>query len=121
MSSMGPRGGRPGKKETGPKAKFSQLWPYMKEQRRLLVIAVVLSLISAGVNLAQPLVVGRIISTVQQGSDVLPIALLLLVITLLSAVAGGAMYFVLAKAGEGVVFSARSKLSTRLLRLPIFE
>ena len=121
MSSMGPRGGRPGKKETGPKAKFSQLWPYMKEQRRLLVIAVILSLISAGVNLAQPLVVGRIISTVQQGSDVLPIALLLLVITLLSAVAGGAMYFVLAKAGEGVVFSARSKLSTRLLRLPIFE
>jgi len=121
MSSMGPRGGRPGKKETGPKAKFSQLWPYMKEQRRLLVIAVVLSLISAGVNLAQPLVVGRIISTVQKGSDVLPIALLLLVITLLSAVAGGAMYFVLAKAGEGVVFSARSKLSTRLLRLPIFE
>jgi len=118
---MGPRSGRPGKKETGPKAKFSQLWPYMKEQRRLLVIAVVLSLISAGVNLAQPLVVGRIISTVQQGSDVLPIALLLLVITLLSAVAGGAMYFVLAKAGEGVVFSARSKLSTRLLRLPIFE
>lgn len=121
MSSMGPRGGRSGKKETGPKAKFSQLWPYMKEQRRLLVIAVILSLISAGVNLAQPLVVGRIISTVQQGSDVLPIALLLLVITLLSAVAGGAMYFVLAKAGEGVVFSARSKLSTRLLRLPIFE
>jgi len=121
MSSMGPRGGRTGKKDTGPKAKFSQLWPYMKEQRRLLVIAVVLSLISAGVNLAQPLVVGRIISTVQKGSDVLPIALLLLVITLLSAVAGGAMYFVLAKAGEGVVFSARSKLSTRLLRLPIFE
>ena len=121
MSSMGPRGGRPGKKETGPKAKFSQLWPYMKEQRRLLVIAVILSLLSASVNLAQPLVVGRIISTVQQGADVLPIALLLLVITLLSAVAGGAMYFVLAKAGEGVVFSARSKLSTRLLRLPIFE
>lgn len=121
MSSMGPRGGRPGKKETGPKAKFSQLWPYMKEQRRLLVIAVILSLLSASVNLAQPLVVGRIISTVQEGADVLPIALLLLVITLLSAVAGGAMYFVLAKAGEGVVFSARSKLSTRLLRLPIFE
>jgi ATP-binding cassette subfamily B protein len=93
----------------------------MKEQRRLLVIAVILSLLSASVNLAQPLVVGRIISTVQQGADVLPIALLLLVITLLSAVAGGAMYFVLAKAGEGVVFSARSKLSTRLLRLPIFE
>ena len=121
MSSFGSRGNRPGKKDAGPKAKFSQLWPYMKEQSRLLIFAVILSLLSASVNLAQPLVVGNIISTVQEGSDVIPLALTLLGITLLSAVAGGAMYYVLAKAGEGVVFSARSKLSTRLLRLPIFE
>ena len=121
MSSFGSRGNRPGKKDSGPKAKFSQLWPYMKEQSRLLIFAVILSLLSASVNLAQPLVVGNIISTVQKGSDVIPLALILLGITLLSAVAGGAMYYVLAKAGEGVVFSARSKLSTRLLRLPIFE
>lgn len=121
MSSFGSRGNRPGKKDSGPKAKFSQLWPYMKEQSRLLIFAVILSLLSASVNLAQPLVVGNIISTVQEGSDVIPLALILLGITLLSAVAGGAMYYVLAKAGEGVVFSARSKLSTRLLRLPIFE
>lgn len=121
MSSFGSRGTRPGKKDSGPKARFSQLWPYMKEQRKLLVFAVILSLLSASVNLAQPLVVGNIISTVQKGSDVVPLALVLLAITLLSAVAGGAMYYVLAKAGEGVVFSARSKLSTRLLRLPIFE
>lgn len=107
--------------DKGPKAKFSQLWPYMKEQRKLLVVAVILSLLSAAVNLAQPLVVGKIISTVQAGSDVVPIALILLGITLLSAVGSGAMYYMLAKAGEGVVFSARSKLSTRLLRLPIFE
>jgi ATP-binding cassette subfamily B protein len=93
----------------------------MKQQRRLLIVAVILSLLSAGVNLAQPLVVGNIISTVQKGADVLPTALILLAITLLSAVAGGAMYYVLAKAGEGVVFSARSALSTRLLRLPIYE
>ena len=121
MSSFGSRGNRPGKKDSGPKAKFSQLWPYMEEQSRLLIFAVILSLLSASVNLAQPLVVGNIISTVQEGSDVIPLALVLLGITLLSAVAGGAMYYVLAKAGEGVVFSARSKLSTRLLRLPIFE
>jgi ATP-binding cassette subfamily B protein len=121
MSSFGQRGNRPAKKDAGPKAKFSQLWPYMKQQRRLLIVAVILSLLSAGVNLAQPLVVGKIISTVQKGADVLPTALILLAITLLSAVAGGAMYYVLAKAGEGVVFSARSALSTRLLRLPIYE
>jgi len=121
MSMMGGRGRRPGKKDSGPKAKFSQLLPYMKEQKGLLTIAVVFSLVGAAVNLAQPLVVGNIISTVQNGQDVLPIALALLVITLLSAVASGAMYLVLAKAGEGVVYSARGKLATRLLRLPIAE
>ncbi|MFN4848140.1 MAG: ABC transporter transmembrane domain-containing protein, partial [Rhodoluna sp.] len=93
----------------------------MKEQRGLLSIAIFFSLIGAGVNLAQPLVVGQIISTVQKGEDVLTIALILVAITLGSALTSGAMYFVLAKAGEGVVFSARSKLSTRLLRLPVQE
>ena len=118
MSMMGR--GR-GKKPQGPKAKFNQLLPYMKEQKGLLVIAVIFSLIGAAVNLAQPLVVGQIIKTVQAGQDVLPVALTLLAITLLSAVAGGAMYFVLAKAGEGVVYSARKRLAARLLRLPIHE
>jgi len=117
---MGGSRRRPGK-DSGPKAKFSQLVPYMKEQRGLLVIAVVFSLLGAGVNLAQPLVVGQIISAVQNNHDVLPLGIALLVITLLSAVTSGAMYLVLAKAGEGVVFSARKKLSTRLLRLPIQE
>jgi ATP-binding cassette subfamily B protein len=118
MSMMGR--GR-GKKPQGPKAKFNQLLPYMKEQKGLLVIAVIFSLIGAAVNLAQPLVVGQIIKTVQAGQDVLPVAFTLLAITLLSAVAGGAMYFVLAKAGEGVVYSARKRLAARLLRLPIHE
>ncbi len=117
---MGGSRRRPGK-DSGPKAKFNQLVPYMKEQRGLLIIAVIFSLLGAGVNLAQPLVVGQIISAVQNNHDVLPLGIALLVITLLSAVTSGAMYLVLAKAGEGVVFSARKKLSTRLLRLRIQE
>ncbi|NBQ92623.1 MAG: ABC transporter ATP-binding protein [Micrococcales bacterium] len=120
MSMMGGSRRRPGK-DSGPKAKFNQLVPYMKEQRGLLIIAVIFSLLGAGVNLAQPLVVGQIISAVQNNHDVLPLGIALLVITLLSAVTSGAMYLVLAKAGEGVVFSARKKLSTRLLRLRIQE
>lgn len=108
-------------KKTETHAKFSQLVPYMKEQRELLTIAVIYSLIGAGVSLVQPLVVGRIISTVQKGEDVLTLALLLVAITIGSALTNGAMYFVLAKAGEGVVFSARKRLSARLLRLPVQE
>jgi ATP-binding cassette subfamily B protein len=93
----------------------------MREQKALLTVAVVLSLLGAAVNLAQPLVVGRIISTVQEGKDVMPLALALLVITVSSAVLAGGMYLLLAKAGEGVVLSARTGLATRLLRLPIAE
>lgn len=108
-------------KKVDTKAKFNQLFPYMKEQRTLLLVATAFSLISAVVNLAQPLVVGRIISTVQKGEPVQTLALLLVAITIASAMTNGAMYFVLAKAGEGVVFSARRKLSAKLLRLPVQE
>ncbi len=121
MSMMGGPRRRPGPKDSGPKAKFNQLVPYMKEQKGLLFVAVVFSLIGASVNLAQPLVVGQIISTVEKGESVLTIALILVGITIVSALTSGAMYFVLAKAGEGVVLSARRKLSTRLLRLPVQE
>ena len=121
MSMTGSRRRGPAVKDTGPKAKFSQLFPYMKEQKGLLTFAVIFSILAAGVNLAQPLVVGQIISKVQEGDDVLFLGIALLVITLLSALLSGAMYLVLAKAGEGVVLSARTSLATRLLRLPIAE
>jgi ATP-binding cassette subfamily B protein len=93
----------------------------MKEQKGLLTFAVIFSVLAAGVNLAQPLVVGEIINKVQKGNDVLFLAIALIVITLLSALLSGAMYLVLAKAGEGVVLSARTSLATRLLRMPIAE
>ncbi|MFM2276902.1 MAG: hypothetical protein RIT12_298 [Actinomycetota bacterium] len=121
MSMTGSRRRGPAVKDTGPKAKFSQLFPYMKEQKGLLTFAVIFSVLAAGVNLAQPLVVGQIISKVQEGDDVLFLGIALLVITFLSALLSGAMYLVLAKAGEGVVLSARTSLATRLLRLPIAE
>jgi len=120
MSMVG-RGRNPAAKDTGPKAKFSQLTPYLLEHKPALLIAVVLSLIGAAVSLAQPLVVGQIITAVQEGQDVSDIALILVVIILASGVASGLMYYVLARAGEGVVLSARNKLAVRLLKLPILE
>ena len=127
MSMMRPgnrsaRGGRNlGPKDTGPKAKFKQLWPYLLEHKPALWAAVALSIIGAGVNLAQPLVVGQVITAVQQRGDVVGIVVLLVAIVLATAVTSGLMYYVLAKAGEGVVLSARRKLAARLLRLPIHE
>lgn len=119
--SMAGRGRNLAPKDTGPKAKFSQLTPYLLEHKAALAVAVVLSLIGAVVSLAQPLVVGQIITSVQEGQDVGQLALILVVIIFGAGIASGFMYYVLAKAGEGVVLSARNKLAVRLLKLPILE
>jgi ATP-binding cassette subfamily B protein len=119
--SMAGRGRNLGPKDTGPKAKFNQLTPYLFEHKPALVVAIVLSLIGAVVSLAQPLVVGQVITAVQNGEDVGQLALILVLVIFGSGIASGFMYYVLAKAGEGVVLSARNKLAVRLLKLPILE
>jgi len=119
--SMSGRGRNLSPKDTGPKAKFNQLTPYLFEHKAALVVAVILSLIGAVVSLAQPLVVGQVITAVQNGEDVGQLALILVLVIFGAGIASGFMYYVLAKAGEGVVLSARNKLAVRLLKLPILE
>ena len=119
--SMSGRGRNLSPKDTGPKAKFNQLTPYLFEHKAALVVAVILSLIGAVVSLAQPLVVGQVITAVQNGEDVGQLAVILVLVILGAGIASGFMYYVLAKAGEGVVLSARNKLAVRLLKLPILE
>ncbi len=124
MSMSGGRGRGPrsfAPKDTGPKAKFSQLFPYLAEHRGALWLAVALSIVGAAVSLAQPLVVGQVITAVQKGQDMGTLVVILIVVIIASAVSSGFLYYVLAKAGEGVVLSARGRLATRLLRLPIAE
>jgi ATP-binding cassette subfamily B protein len=122
MSMMGGRRRGPSAgPEKGPKAKFSQLLPYLGEHKAALWIAVALSIVGAGISLAQPLVVGQVITAVQTGKDTGLLVVILLAVVLGSAVASGFLYYVLAKAGEGVVLSARGQLATRMLRLPIVE
>jgi ATP-binding cassette subfamily B protein len=122
MSMMGRgRRGSDSTKDDGPKAKFSQLWPYLMEHKPALWVAVALSILGAIVNLGQPLIVGQLIDAVQKKQDVTGWAIGLVVVLLGTALTGGLMYYVLAKAGEGVVLSARNKLATRLLRMPIKE
>jgi ATP-binding cassette subfamily B protein len=118
---MSHRGRALAPKDQGPKAKFNQLTPYLLEHKAALGIAVILSLIGAVVSLAQPLVVGQIITSVQNGQDVGQLAGILVVVIFAAGIASGFMYYVLAKAGEGVVLSARNKLAVRLLKLPILE
>ena len=122
MMGRGRRGGPSGNPANdGPKAKFSQLWPYLMEHKPALWTAVVLSVIGAVVNLGQPIIVGKLIDAVQNKQDVTGWAIGLIAVLLGTAITGGLMYYILSKAGEGVVLSARTKLANRLLRLPIKE
>ena len=66
-----PRRGRSrrGKAEEGPRATFAQLLPYLFEHKRTLAVVIVLSILSAGASLVQPLLVGQVITRVQAGLD----------------------------------------------------
>jgi ATP-binding cassette subfamily B protein len=106
MSMMGGRGRRPGPgPEKGPKAKFSQLLPYLGEHKVALWMAVALSVVGAAISLAQPLVVGQVITAVQTGKDTGLLVLILIGVVRGSAVASGFHCDVLDKSGEGVVLS----------------
>ena len=54
-------------KETGPRASLREIWPYLADHRRILLVVVILSVVGAATSLAQPLLVSSVISTVQAG------------------------------------------------------
>jgi len=114
-SGFGPEG------KDANRAKFGQLWPYMRPYKKSLWLAGVLSVVSAGFSLAQPLLVGQVITAVQNQLDLLPLILLLVLFIALSALVGGYQYYILTRTGEGVVLTARTSMAGRLLRLPIHE
>ena len=117
------RGGRRPRrgKDDGPRASFSQLVPYLLEHRGILSVVVVLSLFGAAASLAQPLVVGQVITRVQEGLDLGPLVWALLVLVVASGLISGFAHYLLQRTGEGIVLSSRRRLVARLLRLPIRE
>ncbi len=105
----------------GPRANFKELIPYITAERTPVIIAMVLSIIGAGLSLAQPVMVGSVISAVEQQQEILPFATILVGLIVLSAAFSGFQYFLLARTGEAVVLNTRKQLIGKLLRLPIYE
>ncbi len=104
-----------------PDAGLRQLWPYLREHRGSLVTVGLLSLVTAGTALAQPLLVSRVISGVQQAQPIGGLALLLVGVLVGGAVLSAVQSFLLQRTAEGVVLSTRRTLAQRLLRLPVAE
>jgi ABC-type multidrug transport system fused ATPase/permease subunit len=117
------RGGllRRGKKDEGPRASFRQLLPYILEHRGLLAAALVLSLVGAAASLAQPLLAGQVVGIVEDGGALGSLVWLLVALLVVGAILGGVQHYLLQRIGTSVVFSARSALVRRMLRLPISD
>jgi ABC-type multidrug transport system fused ATPase/permease subunit len=114
------RGGRSGD-EAGPRAKFSQLLPYLAEHKPVLAVVIVLSILGAAASLVQPLLVSQVIALVQAGDPLGTLVWALVALVVASGLLNGFQHYLLQRTGTSVVLSARRQLVRRLLRLPISE
>jgi len=120
MSSVSPSRRRP-KKDDGPRASFKQLLPYLFENKVLLTVVVVLSIVGAATSLVQPLLVSQVIGVVESGGGLGVIVWALIGLVVLTALVNGFQHYLLQRMGTSVVLSARYQLVRRMLRLPIRE
>jgi len=122
MSVPAPARGRRGRHvPKGPRASFRQLLPFLLEHKRTLVVVAVLSVLGAGTTLAQPLLVGEVISRVQASVPLGALVWLLVGFVVLSSLISGYQHYLLQRTGTAVVYSSRRRLIARILRLPISE
>ena len=105
----------------GPRAKLKDLLPYLKDHRKTLIIALVLSVLGSLLALGQPLLIGQLITAVEQNLDTGLLAGLIVGLVITSALVNAFQYYLLYKTGEGVVLTTRKALVARLLRLPIWQ
>ena len=115
------RGSRANAPKGGPRAKFSNLFPYLLEHRKVLVVVVILSIVGAGATLGQPLLVSQVITRVTAGDTMGLLVWALVGLVVASALISGFQHYLLQRTGEGVVLSSRRQLVSRMLRLPIAE
>ncbi|AMB57779.1 ABC transporter ATP-binding protein [Microterricola viridarii] len=107
--------------QTGPRAKFSQLVPYLLEHKAVLSVVIVLSILGAAASLAQPLLVSQLITVVQANEPLGNLVWVLVALVVVAALISGYQHYLLQRTGEGVVLSSRRQLVARMLHLPIAE
>ncbi|GAA2243092.1 ABC transporter ATP-binding protein/permease [Herbiconiux moechotypicola] len=107
--------------DDGPRARFSQLLPFLFEHKRVLAVVIALSIVGAAASLAQPLLVSQVITVVQAGDPLGTLVWALVALVIISGVISGYQHYLLQRTGTSVVLSARRQLVRRMLRLPISQ
>jgi ABC-type multidrug transport system fused ATPase/permease subunit len=110
-----------GKPDDGPRAKFRQLLPYLLQNKPLIAVVIVLSVLGSLATVAQPLLVGAGITAFQAGRPWGLIGALVIVLLVSGAIITAFQQYLLQRMGTNIVFSVRKVLVRRLLGLPISE
>ncbi|MDQ0734290.1 ABC transporter ATP-binding protein [Arthrobacter agilis] len=106
---------------TDQRATLREFFPYLRGHVRVLVVVAVVSLVSTGLAIAQPLMVQQLVNAVSASRPATVFVWLLVAITLGGAVFGAAQSYLLQRTAESVVLGVRRSLVGRLLALPIRE
>ncbi|WP_168625606.1 ABC transporter ATP-binding protein [Cryobacterium sp. BB307] len=123
MSTTNARPGRRRNKDVpeGPRAKFSQLLPYILAHKGVVAGVIGLSIVGAAASLAQPLLVAQVIALVEQERDLGSLIWWLAALVVAAAVISGFQHYLLQRTGTGIVLDARRSLVRRMLHLPISQ
>ncbi|WP_198411048.1 ABC transporter ATP-binding protein [Microbacterium suaedae] len=107
--------------DDGPRASFRQLLPYIFENRGVIVLVAILSVVGALFTLVQPLVIGQVIERVQAQDPLGWLVWGLVAFVVISSIVSAYQHYLLQRTGTAVVYSSRRQLIRRILHLPISE
>ncbi|MCZ9355212.1 ABC transporter ATP-binding protein/permease [Streptomyces mutabilis] len=122
-----PEAGAKSVPEPGPPAPSARkvglrsLFPYLQGYWPTLGIVAVLSLVVTLLTLSQPVLTRDVLTDIEADRPVGRLVALLVGVLIVVAVLGGVRDYLLQRAAEGLVLTARRRLVARLLRLPITE
>ncbi|WP_329109975.1 ABC transporter ATP-binding protein/permease [Micromonospora sp. NBC_01699] len=97
------------------------LLPYLRAHRGTLLVVAVLSLLSAGAALVQPLLTREVLDALGAAQPVTLLVGLLIALLVVGAALDGVRDYLLQRTAEGLVLGTRHRLAGHLLRLPIVE
>lgn len=103
------------------RASFRQLLSYVTINPGQMAIIIVISLLGSLFTLAGPLLVGVVTRELEQGRVPQALAWGILAVVVIGALLEGLQHYLLQRMGEAIVLGTRSRLITKLMRLPIAE
>lgn len=98
---------------------LTELFGHVFAQRGILAVIVPLSLVGAGISLAQPTLIGQVIDRTGKSEPLGTLPWLVGGLLVLGGILGGVLQYLIQRTAEGAIRSSRHRLIDHLLRLPI--